>query len=149
MTYNSISISAMSNVRADVYNLTAVRSADYDYPSVAEVKLSVPDRVPRYEPFVLTFSSLRNATEYAVSLYAEDLKQLPSEQPIAATTFFITTDAVRCPAETPWPAATAGSFAELACPRGYGGALRRFCDWEGVWGAPSDECGGPRGGRSN
>ena len=145
VTYNSISISAMSNVRADVYNFTAVHSPDYAYPSVSQVKLSVPDRVARYEPFVLTFDSLQNATEYAVSLYAEDLKQVPSEQSIASTTFFITTDTLRCVAEGDWPATAAGSFAEQPCARGYSGAIRRWCDWEGVWGAPSDECGGRSG----
>lgn len=132
----------MSNVRADVYNFTAVYSSDYAYPSTSQVKLSIPARVPRLEPFVLTFESLQNATQYAVSLYAEDLKQLPSEQSIASTTFFITTDTVRCAADGDWPTSPGGAFAELPCPRGYSGALRRWCDLEGVWGAESDECGG-------
>lgn len=141
MTYHSISISALSNVRADVYNYTAVLTPDYAYPSVSQVKLSVPDRVPRLEPFVLTFDALQNATEYAVSLYAEDLKQVASEQPIASTTFFITTDSIRCFADGEWSATAAGSFAELPCERGFSGAIRRWCDWEGVWGEPSNECG--------
>ena len=89
-----------------------------------------------------SFESLQNATQYAVSLYAEDLKQLPSEQSIASTTFFITTDTVRCAADGDWPTSPGGAFAELPCPRGYSGALRRWCDLEGVWGAESDECGG-------
>ena len=141
VTYHSISISALSNVRADVYNYTAVLTPDYAYPSVSQVKLSVPDRVPRLEPFVLTFDALQNATEYAVSLYAEDLKQVASEQPIASTTFFITTDSIRCFADGDWSATAAGSFAELPCERGFSGAIRRWCDWEGVWGEPSNECG--------
>ena len=146
VTINSISISAISNVRADVYNSTVPFTVDYTYPTVEQVKTSVPARVPRYEAFTLTFGSLVNATEYAISLYSEDLKQVPTEQTIASTTFFITTDSVRCLASGEWPLTTGGSYATRPCERGYSGARLRWCDWEGDWGEETANCSRGGGG---
>ena len=64
----------MYNVRAAVYNYTVVRTADYEFPSAAQLKEGEPKSVLRHTAFAMEWSSLRNATEYAVSIYAEDVE---------------------------------------------------------------------------
>lgn len=95
----------MYNVRAAVYNYTVVRTADYEFPSAAQLKEGEPKSVLRHTAFAMEWSSLRNATEYAVSIYAEDHKGVASDQSVASTTFFITTDAIRCAAADGWDSA--------------------------------------------
>ena len=142
MTYNSITLHGMYNVRASVYNYTVMRTADYAYPTTAQVKQSVPMGVLRHETFAMEWASLQNATEYAVSVYAEDRKGVPGDQPIESTTFFITTDAVRCPAAEGWDVTLNNRWGEKACERGWSGAIKRWCDGDGAWGEVVNECGG-------
>lgn len=46
MTYNSITLSAISNVRADVFNYTVLRTPEYSYPSIEMIQAGAPTRVP-------------------------------------------------------------------------------------------------------
>lgn len=144
MTHDSITLQGMYNVRAAVYNYTVVRTADYEFPSAAQLKEGEPKRVLRHTAFAMEWSSLRNATEYAVSIYAEDHKGVASDQAVAATTFFITTDAIRCAAADGWDGAMGGTWARQACELGFRGEVRRWCDGEGVWGETVSDCGGSR-----
>ena len=141
MTYNSITLQGMYNLRASVYNYTVMRTADYEYPTTEQVKAGDPKSVLRRTAFAMEWSSLRNATEYAVSVYAEDHKGVASDQTIASTTFFITTDAIRCPAADGWNSTVGGTWARQDCELGYGGSVRRWCDDQGVWGETVRMCG--------
>lgn len=142
MTHDSITLQGMYNVRAAVYNYTVVRTADYEFPSAAQLKEGEPKSVLRHTAFAMEWSSLRNATEYAVSIYAEDHKGVASDQAVASTTFFITTDAIRCAAADGWDSAMGGTWARQACELGFRGEVRRWCDGEGVWGETVSDCGG-------
>ena len=140
ITYNTIEIDALSNIRAYVWNHTVIHDVNYTYPTVTIMKSKLPRQVPRQQQFTLSWSSLQNATEYAISLYSEDLKNNATEQSIPSTTFFITTDIVRCPAIDNWNETAAGSYGELPCNTGYSGLVKRYCNYDGEWSSIINEC---------
>ena len=45
MTYHSITLPGVSNVRADVFNYTVIRTPDYSYPSIQLIQSGTPTRV--------------------------------------------------------------------------------------------------------
>lgn len=97
--------------------------------------------MPRQVSFALQWSNLQNATEYAISLYSEDHKGVPTLQNVTSTTFFVTTDIVRCQGNATWPTTAAGQDAEASCELGFSGRLVRTCGYDGLWGEVRDECG--------
>lgn len=51
VTYNSITLSAISNVRADVFNYTVVHTPDYAYPTLQVIQTGTPVRVRMWARF--------------------------------------------------------------------------------------------------